>query len=72
MAYVWASHVYGHAGHKWNDRADELAGATRHGKGGAPATDATDSEITDMDYMDKEIREQAGQSPMAPSGTVGV
>ena len=28
-----ASHVYGHAGHKWNERADELA---RRGKGGAP------------------------------------
>ena len=31
---LWASHVYGHAGHKWNERADELA---RRGKGGAPA-----------------------------------
>ena len=26
---LWASHVYGHTGHKWNDRADELA---RQGK----------------------------------------
>ena len=31
---LWASHVYGHSDHKWNDRADELA---RRGKGGAPA-----------------------------------
>ena len=31
---LWASHVYGHSDHKWNDRADELA---RCGKGGAPA-----------------------------------
>ena len=31
---LWASHVYGHTGHKWNDRADELA---ERGKGGAPA-----------------------------------
>ena len=31
---LWVSHVYGHTGHKWNDRADELA---RRGKGGAPA-----------------------------------
>ena len=30
---LWASHVYGHTDHKWNDRADELA---RRGKGGAP------------------------------------
>ena len=32
---LWATHVYGHTGHKWNDRADELA---RQGKaqGGAP------------------------------------
>ena len=32
---LWAMHVYGHTGHKWNDRADELA---RQGKaqGGAP------------------------------------
>ena len=22
---LWASHVYGHSNHKWNDRADELA-----------------------------------------------
>ena len=30
---LWATHVYGHTDHKWNDRADELA---RRGKGGAP------------------------------------
>ena len=31
---LWASHVYGHSGNKWNDRADELA---RRGKGAAKA-----------------------------------
>ena len=27
---LWVSHVYGHTGHRWNDRADQLA---RQGKG---------------------------------------
>ena len=31
---LWAKHVYGHTGHTWNERADELA---ERGKGGAPA-----------------------------------
>ena len=31
--HLWATHVYGHTDHKWNDRADELA---QRGKGGAP------------------------------------
>ena len=31
---LWAKHVYGHTGHTWNERADELA---NRGKGGAPA-----------------------------------
>ena len=30
---LWAKHVYGHTGHTWNDRADELAD---RGKGGDP------------------------------------
>ena len=32
---LWVAHVRAHSGHKWNDRADELA---KHGKGGAPRT----------------------------------
>ena len=34
--------------------------------------DATESEMTEVDYMVKEVREQGGQSLMAPSGTVEV
>ena len=33
---LWASHVRGHSGHKWNTRADELA---ELGKGDAPTRD---------------------------------
>ena len=35
---LWMKHVYGHNGHAWNDRADELA---ELGKGGAPANGRT-------------------------------
>ena len=28
---LWASHVYGHTNHKWNDRADELANIGKRG-----------------------------------------
>ena len=37
---LWASHVRGHSGHKWNTRADELA---ELGKGDAPTRDEAGS-----------------------------
>ena len=30
---LWLSHVYGHTGHCWNDRADELARMGRDERG---------------------------------------
>ena len=43
------------------------------GRGAPQRTDATELDLMEVDYMDKETREQGGQSLMAPSGTeVGV
>ena len=56
---LWASHVYGHSGHKWNDRADELA---RRGKGGAPAQGRRRlegmDEYEDDNYMNGQIENE--------------
>ena len=71
---LWASHVYGHTDHKWNDRADELARRKGGAPMGAPPANgrvvATEQMEMDVDNQDKEKRERAGQSLMAPSGTM--
>ena len=46
---LWASHVYGHNGHKWNERADELArrGARASNEGAPQHNDALASDGSD-------------------------
>ena len=61
----WMKHVYGHSGHAWNDRADELA---ERGKGGTPANGRTGGGkggVDDNEATRRWIGEQAGRSLMA-------